>query len=478
VLISSSPLTSASWQTAPNLNSHQVAQSVHSENGSASTAQPANSPAAQSTEHTASDQAQQKDATGAEVPHPVSRRGAIKIQDSHTADSSTADSQATLLAGNMPQMPFQAVLNDVLPQLEPGVPAQFAKQAANELSDGQLGQDPGKAAADTLLHGKTGIETRAAALAPAIQITKQSGTPNDLRQRLADGETAFAARVVQRAGVAATVALRDAQSVISSSRFDAPKNGAATTEAEPQVALTVKKSDAPAAQTKAPADQAAQPASGSQLAGDANSNQDSDAQRDTGPAADAVADLRASANGVQDAPTTVQPAQGNLTGTGTMPSAPPETHSTVAAKATAESGAPQLLEPQADNASRAGESVRNISLRLTNAEQGSVQVRLSERAGELHVSVRTPDTGLTRGLRDGLPDLMSRLQVNGYRAETWQPGGNGSNAGQDHGHDAPGHGNSQQRNGGGQQQNSQDQQQDEPTPQWVRELETSIQRSN
>jgi hypothetical protein len=474
VLISSSLLTSASWQTAPNLNSHQVAQSVHSENGSASTAQPANSPAAQSTEHTASDQAQQKDATGAEVPHTASRRGAIKIQDSHTADTSTTDSQA--LAGNMPQMPFQAVLSDVLPQLEPGVAAQFAKQAANELSDGQLGQDLGKAVADTLLHGKTGIETRAAALAPAIQIAKQTGTPNDLSQKLADGETAFAARVVQRAGVAATVALRDAQSVISSSRFDAPKNGAGA-DAETQGAITVKKSDAPASQTKAPAEQAAQPAAGSQLAGDASSNQDGDAQRDTSEG-DAAGDLRAAAGGAQEAPTTVQPAQANITGTGTMPAVPLETHNAVAAKATPEPGAPQLLEPQGDNANRTGESVRNISLRLSSADQGSVQVRLSERAGELHVSVRTPDTGLTRGLRDGLPDLMGRLQVNGYRAETWQPGGNGSNAGQDHGHDAPGHGNSQQRNGGGQQQNSQDQQQDEPTPQWVRELETSIQRSN
>ena len=404
----------------------------------------------------------------------MSRRGANKIQDSHTADTSTADSAGSLLAATTPQLPFQAVLNDLLPQLDPGVPAQFAKQTGNALSDGQLGQDFGKTAADTLLRGKAGVETRAAA--PGFQITKQAGTPNDLSQKLADGETAFAARVVQRAGVAATIALRDTQSVISSSRFEAAKNGA-TTEAEPQSALTVKKSDTPASQTKAPADQAAQPASGSQLAGDANSNQDSDAQHDTG-AADAVADLRASAGGSQDAPVTVQTAQPNLTGMGTMPGVAPEPRNVAAAKAPAEPGAPQLLEPQGDNATRAGESVRNISLRLSSADQGSVQVRLSERAGELHVSVRTPDTGLTRGLRDGLPDLMGRLQVNGYRAETWQPGGNGSNGGQDHGHDAPGHGNSQQRQGGGQQQSSQDQQQDEPTPQWVRELESSIQRSN
>ena len=136
-----------------------------------------------------------------------------------------------------------------------------------------------------------------------------------------------------------------------------------------------------------------------------------------------------------------------------------------------------MLEPQSDTAAPAGDSVHNISLRLSSAEQGSVQVRLSERAGELHVMVRTPDTGLTRGLRDGLPDLMGRLQVNGYRAETWQPGGNGSGAGQDRGQNAQG--NSQRQDGGQQQQNpQQQQQQDEQTPQWVSEMESSIQRSN
>ena len=152
-------------------------------------------------------------------------------------------------------------------------------------------------------------------------------------------------------------------------------------------------------------------------------------------------------------------------------------HNVLPAAKPAEASAAQLVESQGEAANRAGESVHNISLRLSSAEQGSVQVRLSERAGELHVTVRTPDTGLTRGLRDGLPDLMSRLQVNGYRAETWQPGGQG---GQNRGYDAPGQGNSQQRQGGGnQQQNAQDQQQpDEKTPHWVSELESSIQRSN
>ena len=475
MLISSSLSTSATWQTAPIQNSHPVAQSVHSENGSTSTAQPANSPAAQPSEHTASNPAQQKDASGAEAPHPASRRGVSKVQDSHNNDSSTAGSEAQPGADNPPQLPFQAVLNDVLPQFEQGDPALFAKLAGNPRADAALGQDLGKAAADTILGGKAAAQSpRTVTQSPDFQITKQTGT--ELSQRLANSETAFAARVVQRAGVAATVALHDSQSVISASRFDATKKGDTATDT--QGASTVKKSDVSAPQTKEPAEQAAQPATGSQLSGDANSNADGDEQRDTA-GADAVSDLRAAAGGSQDTPTTLPAAQPNITGTGTMPAVPTEARTAIAAKTTEEPGASKLMEPQGDNAGRTSESVRNISLRLSTADQGSVQVRLSERAGELHVSVRTPDTGLTRGLRDGLPDLMGRLQVNGYRAETWQPGGNGSNAGQDHGRDATGHGNSQQRHGGGsQQQNSQEQQQDEPTPQWVRELESSIQRSN
>jgi len=370
----------------------------------------------------------------------------------------------------MPPLPFQAVLNDILPQLEPADSESFLKQAGNPRADGALGQDLGKAAADTILGGKAAAQAARAAQAAEFQITKQAGT--ELSQRLANSETAFAARVVQRAGVAATVALRDSQSVISASRFDAAKSGETATDTPG--ASAAKKSDASAPQTKAQADQAAQPATGSQLSGDANSNSDSEEQ--PAPAgADAAGDLRAAAGGSQDAPA----AQPNITGTATIPTVPTDARNTIAAKATADTGTTKLVEPQGENAVRTTESVRNISLRLSSADQGSVQVRLSERAGELHVSVRTPDTGLTRGLRDGLPDLMGRLQVNGYRAETWQPGGNGSNAGQDHGRDANGHGNSQQRNGGGsQQQNSQDQQQDESTPQWVRELESSIQRSN
>jgi hypothetical protein len=153
------------------------------------------------------------------------------------------------------------------------------------------------------------------------------------------------------------------------------------------------------------------------------------------------------------------------------------------AKATANDRVPQFLEPQNETNPRAGETVHDISLKLTNQDQASVQVRLSERAGELHVSVRTPDAGLTRNLREGLSDLVGRLEQSGYRAETWRPTDNGSTA-QDQGRENPSQQHSQQNGGGSgtdsrQQQNSRDQQQPgAQTPEWVGELESSLQRSN
>jgi TATA-binding protein-associated factor Taf7 len=103
----------------------------------------------------------------------------------------------------------------------------------------------------------------------------------------------------------------------------------------------------------------------------------------------------------------------------------------------------------------------------------------------LHVSVRTPDAGLTRGLREGLSDLVGRLEQSGYRAETWRPADNAS-TGQDQGRENPSQQHSsQQQNAGGsgtdsrQQQNSREQQQPGAhIPEWVGELESSLQRSN
>lgn len=358
--------------------------------------------------------------------------------------------------------------------------------------DQSLAQVPGDTTPNSNNAGAASAKGQyAETLDPAFQITKEAQPASGsavLSQKLADAQVAFAARVTQQAGTAATLDLRNSQETIAASRFDTARP-AANTSVDPQTAPPAKTSEpanlpaTPAA--KATSQAPAQAAADSQSAADANTNDanansDSDAhQRDTGgPDTERASSQPETA---ATAPQTAQDIQGSLltpapvagNGAGVRQSSP--------VKASTESAAPQLQEPQGESSVHAGESVRNISLRLTNADQSSVQVRLTERAGELHVSVRTPDVSLTRGLRDGLPDLMGRLQVNGYRADTWQPGGNGNSAGQDQGQDAPSHGHSQQRNGdgsGSQGQQQSDQQQDEQTPKWVRELESSIQRSN
>jgi hypothetical protein len=61
---------------------------------------------------------------------------------------------------------------------------------------------------------------------------------------------------------------------------------------------------------------------------------------------------------------------------------------------------------------------REIQVQVNNGEQ-RVDVRLTERSGEVLVAVRTPDAQLAGTLREDLPVLSSRLEQAGFRAETW-----------------------------------------------------------
>jgi len=46
---------------------------------------------------------------------------------------------------------------------------------------------------------------------------------------------------------------------------------------------------------------------------------------------------------------------------------------------------------------------------------------VTERGGDVHVAVRTPDSGLAGELREDLPALATRLEQSGFHAATWQP---------------------------------------------------------
>jgi len=333
-------------------------------------------------------------------------------------------------------------------------------------------------------HRQTGLnaEFDGAFAIKAQATTNGPGTVQAQKQ----SEVAFAARIAERTAAGAALGLNDAQATIAASRFDAAstggqsgenRHGAANFGNPNQTVQSDASGEEAPDQTASMTDAVqadARPASGTQN----GAVRSASSQPGTQPSAAATASVAhvstASPVVTAGAPVTAAPS-----------TAAPGAGNSSSAKAAADDRVPQFLEPQNEPSQRAGDSVRDISLKLTNKDQSSVQVRLSERAGELHVSVRTPDAGLTRGLREGLSDLVGRLEQSGYHAETWRPSDSASTA-QDQGRENPSQQHSsQQQNAGGsgtdsrQQQNPRDQQQPgAQTPQWVSELESSLQRSN
>jgi hypothetical protein len=84
-----------------------------------------------------------------------------------------------------------------------------------------------------------------------------------------------------------------------------------------------------------------------------------------------------------------------------------------------EPAARSAAEPQPEPQKPSG-AARDIRLEMTGGDQ-RVEVKLTERGGEVRVAVRTPDEHLADRLRDNLPSLSSRLAENGIRTETWHP---------------------------------------------------------
>ncbi len=91
--------------------------------------------------------------------------------------------------------------------------------------------------------------------------------------------------------------------------------------------------------------------------------------------------------------------------------------------------------PQAAEARTA--AVKDIRFEVHGPDQ-RVEVRLSERAGEVRVAVRTPDAGLAADLRENLPALSSRLEQAGFRTEALphEAGTTAADAGRDMHHSA------------------------------------------
>jgi hypothetical protein len=101
------------------------------------------------------------------------------------------------------------------------------------------------------------------------------------------------------------------------------------------------------------------------------------------------------------------------------------------------SGAPVAHDAGTDvvSAARTGAPTRDIAIQLQDPGGPRVDVQLMDRAGTLHVVVRTQDDSLAKDL---LPDLAQKLNQQGLEADAWSPvemhntSGGHENSGQAH----------------------------------------------
>jgi hypothetical protein len=66
--------------------------------------------------------------------------------------------------------------------------------------------------------------------------------------------------------------------------------------------------------------------------------------------------------------------------------------------------------------------LRSLALEFAPDGAGDIKVRLSERAGDVHISLHGTDPSLAVRVREGVSDLVGSLSKAGYDAEAWTPG--------------------------------------------------------
>jgi hypothetical protein len=68
------------------------------------------------------------------------------------------------------------------------------------------------------------------------------------------------------------------------------------------------------------------------------------------------------------------------------------------------------------------QAVKAVSIEFTPDGAQDVRLRLSERGGDVHISLHSTDSSLSGRLNDGVKDLVHSLTTAGYDAQTWTPG--------------------------------------------------------
>ncbi len=81
---------------------------------------------------------------------------------------------------------------------------------------------------------------------------------------------------------------------------------------------------------------------------------------------------------------------------------------------------PQAAPAAAPTPAPAPAAAHDIKIALNDNGQ-RVELRVTERGGDIHVAVRTPDAPLATSLRNDLPALSNKLEESGFHSEMWHP---------------------------------------------------------
>lgn len=133
------------------------------------------------------------------------------------------------------------------------------------------------------------------------------------------------------------------------------------------------------------------------------------------------------------------------------------------------------LNPIDHQPQKAVTPLRDIQVQVGGGPQERVDVRLVDRSGELHVAVRSGSDELTHDLRQGLTELVGKLETNGYRTEVWRPGTvSAAPVSAEVSQSSDRHDRESQAYQGWNQNDSKRERQDQQKPRWVEDLESSV----
>jgi hypothetical protein len=111
------------------------------------------------------------------------------------------------------------------------------------------------------------------------------------------------------------------------------------------------------------------------------------------------------------------PPVANLTAAPQLPAAAPA----IADSPRTQAPQPVAAPPEVVEKHPTAAPAQQIALRVSTADDRSVDVRLISRAGDVHVSVHTPDETLARAMRTELGSLTGKLAQAGYAVQTAAP---------------------------------------------------------